>query len=123
MKSTALQQRIDNCVEDAEFTYSKAIDDKLISYYETKYNLIMQDSKQKDLSYNKAILRIRPDFKKLNRYSVYKGEPLKNDNDILVDRFFFKAQKLKLGGPLSINGVNYNVCGILSVPDYIAVMK
>jgi putative ABC transport system permease protein len=123
IKKSVVDNRISYKVEDANFTFSRKLTEEELSNFEKKYNLILQESKYKDIQYNKAIIRVRPDNQKLNMHTVYAGKGLKNSNEILVDRFFFTAQKLEFGDALTLTNKQFDVCGMLSTPDYLGVIK
>lgn len=123
IKNSVEDNRISSKVEDANFTFSRKLRKGELSNFQEKYNLILQESKYKDIPYNKAIIRVRSNNQKLNMHTVYSGRNLKNSNEILVDRFFFTAQELELTDSLTLKGKQFNVCGMLSTPDYLGMIK
>ncbi|MGH4125182.1 MAG: FtsX-like permease family protein [Clostridium sp.] len=123
IKKSVEEDRINSKIEDANFTFSRKLTTKEISKFQKKYNFILQESRYKEVAYNNAIVRVRSVNQKLNLHSVYSGKDLNKSSDILVDRFFFNAQKLSFGDKLALNDIQFNVSGILAVPDYLAMLK
>lgn len=123
IRQSVNDNRIHCKLEDANFTYSNTLSDEQIAEFERKYNLVLQKMQYIDVNYEKAILRIRPEYKKLNLYSAYEGKKLSGDNEILVDTFFFEANHLKFGDTITLEGQEFVICGKLSSPDYISMLK
>ncbi|MDR7855183.1 FtsX-like permease family protein [Tissierella sp.] len=115
--------RIKANVEDANFSFSNTLTKDQIEKYEKDFNLLIQENRQIEYDYKGAVLRIRPEFKEINKAELYDGEYLKNSKDIMVDRFFYEAQNLSLGDKIAINGEEYTVCGIFTTPDYLSILK
>ena len=115
--------RIEANVEDANFKYSSTLTEAEIKKYENDFNLNIQENRQIEFNYKNAVLRIRPEFKEINKAELFDGEKLKNPNDIMVDRFFYEVQGLSFGDEISVNGKKYNVCGIFTTPDYLSMLK
>jgi len=118
-----VDNRIEANVEDANFSFSNILIKEQIEKYQDDFNLIIQENKQVDIEYKDAVLRIRPEFKTINKAKLFDGVYLKNPNDIMVDRFYFDAQGLSFGDKISLNGKEFNVCGIFTTPDYLSMLK
>lgn len=58
----------------------------------------------------------------LNRHAVLQGEDL-DDNSILLDRTFARANKIDIGDTLNVSGKDYRVSGVVALPNYIYVIK
>ncbi|MFZ2537666.1 MAG: FtsX-like permease family protein [Oscillospiraceae bacterium] len=117
------ENRIEANVEDANFSFSKELTETEITKLEPDFNLAIEKNKQIEFDYNNAVLRIRPEAKRINKAANYDGEYLKNSNDIMVDRFFYEAQDLKFGDKIQVNEKEYNVCGVFTTPDYLSLLK
>lgn len=112
-------------MEDANFTLTSPLSDDAINNYEKDFSLTLEENQWTDLpdAFNKATLRLIPEAKKLNLPTVYEGEYLKNSKDIMVDRYFFTAQKLKFGDKLKIFDTEYTICGVFTTPNNLIVRR
>lgn len=123
LNRNVIDNRISANVEHANFKYSNKLTTDEIARLEKKFNLKLQENKELEYTYNKATMRVRQVTTDINRPSVYAGETLKNENDIMVDRFFFEAQGLSFGDTIKVGGKELIVSGIFATPDYLSVLK
>jgi len=117
------KDRENSCLEDAGFLYSRPISDVEMGRYEKEFSLVMQESAHKDFEIGKATLRVRPVYDELNKYSVVEGKQLRQSGDILVDRFYFTENDLSFGDTIFIDSEVFTIVGIVSFPDYVAMLK
>lgn len=117
------EDRKNSHLEDASFLYSEVITPEEMQSYEEEFSLIMQESVYKDFEAGKATLRVRPDYDKLNRYSVVEGKPLQSSGDILLDQFYFAENNLSFGDSITVGSEVFTIVGTLSFPDYVAMLK
>lgn len=123
IKQQVINNRIEHKLEDANFFFSENLSESDIEIYENLYNLTLQKNKYVEKQYNGATLRIRERTEKINSSVLYEGTDLNASSDIMVDRYFYEAQKLKFGDTISLNDRDYNLCGIFVTPDYLSVRK
>lgn len=117
------RNRVEANVEDINFAYSKDLTEADMENLEKSFNLQMQKNCQVEYDYNQATLRIRPEFAEINKAKLYEGEYLAKKDEIMVDRFFFDAQKLSFSDKLKIGGRDYTISGTFTTPDYLTLQK
>ncbi len=117
--------RISHHLEDANFTLAIPLSDTDVKKYEKNYSVKLQENQYIELEngYNKAVLKIIPEAQKINTPKLYDGSYLKNQNDILVDRYFFQAQNLKFGDKINLYDNEYTVCGTFTTPNYLSLTR
>jgi putative ABC transport system permease protein len=106
-------------VEDAQFTTLQAIKDDDIKYMEDKYHVDLENIQYVDKKESDYILRIFAPTDKINRYQLLEGKDIENDDEILLNRDFALARKIKLGDSFIINSKRYTVVGLAVRPDYL----
>lgn len=112
--------------EDASFVIDKEISN--IQNVESRFNLIMEKtgvfdySLTRDKDNNDRVLRVFSENKKVNIPAVVKGKS-PEAWDILVDPAFAKANNIKIGDNVKIYSKTFEVCGFLSLPNYIYPLK
>lgn len=123
VEQNVFDNRISTNLESANFKLLNRLSQAELEGLQKKFNIELQENKEIEYPYNKAVLRVRPAYTNINKFSVYAGETLKNPNDILVDIFFFKVQKLSFGDIINVGGSDFVVCGTFTSPDYLSVLK
>lgn len=109
-------------VEDAQFALQKPL--KNVSQLEKQDHAVIEQRYTTDASYtDNSVLRLIDATKKIDLYSVVKGQRLHANNDILLDQGFAKAHHLTAGDKIHLNGQTFNVTGFMAVPDYIYPLK
>ena len=58
----------------------------------------------------------------LNRHAVLQGQDV-DDNSILLDQTFAKANNINIGDMMSVSGKDYRVSGYMALPNYIYVIR
>ena len=124
IKESVTEDRITSRVEDASFSYSEQLSEEDIAKYEEAYNLVLQASRYADIACdNGATIRIRPEYTKLNLYSVVSGTALSGPGQIMLDRFYVEKHNLAIGDSVDVGGHSFTLCGILAYPDYLSTLK
>lgn len=123
IKRSVDEDRLNNNLEDAYFDYDYTVSEQDISYYEDKYNLILQKSVYKDIEIDEAILRIRPPYEKINIHSIVEGDNLNGEGSIVIDRFYMEKHNLEIGDTITVHNKNFTIAGIVSTPDYLDILR
>ncbi|MCM3546821.1 FtsX-like permease family protein [Priestia megaterium] len=98
-------------VEDGTF-----ISDKKVSINDNiKYEKIIYG----EVRQNGKTLRIFKTRKAINKHQVTKGTDIQNNNDILIDYNYLKANKLEIGRKIVLNNRSLSIVGTAISPDYI----
>ncbi len=109
-------------VEDANFTLHSPLTN--IDELETTFNVEIEEVKQVDYPFNtSSTMRIFQDPTKVNKYSVINGRGLINNKEIVVDKKFAIANDIQLNSTIQINGITFEVVGLVTKPDYIYTLK
>lgn len=107
--------------ENASFIADKKINN--IAALESKFNMSMEETKSLDYSVsNDKTLRIFRENSKVNLPAVVEGKPLSRNN-ILIDPAYAKANKLNIGDSVDIYNSKFNICGFVSLPNYIYPLR
>lgn len=119
------ENRIKQNLEDASFELAKPLNTEEINSYEKAFSLSLQKNMFFELEngFKGAMLKIMPEAQKINKPKLYKGEYIQNTDDIMVDRYFFEAQKLTFGDKINILGSEYIVCGVFTSPEYLSLTR
>ncbi len=125
IRQGVLDNRENSKLEDACFSLSVPMSDKMLSLYENLFSLSMEKfpSIEIDEGYQGAALRVFPKAQKMNLPLLYEGEDITNSADILVDRYFFNAQGLAFGDTITLFGKVYTIRGIFTAPNYLTVTR
>jgi putative ABC transport system permease protein len=110
-------------MEDASFTLTEKLTDDEILQLENKFNVTLEENRYVNESYKSAELKVISEPKKLNLPLLYNGKYISNESEIMVDKYFFKSQKLKLGDILNVLGKKYTVCGVFTTPNTLLLTK
>jgi putative ABC transport system permease protein len=109
-------------VEDAYFTTALPILD--IETLENKFDLTLEKMQWKDFKVlDKVNLRIYKERKEINLIQVTEGEELSKTKDIVVNTDFYSVNNKSLGDYIDINGVEYNLKGKATSPDYLYMLE
>lgn len=112
----------DNVLEDAQFVLQKPLDN--IDELEKQYRLVLEEKKTYDIKFDShSTLRIVKEPKKVNKYSIVEGKPLKGENDILIEKKFASAHKLSIGDTIKVSEKEFKIVGISVLPDYLYPLR
>ncbi|GAV24281.1 ABC transporter permease [Carboxydothermus islandicus] len=103
--------------ESAHFSTLKPVD---VSYFEKKYNLLIEERFQKDVEWQGKTLRVFSKSQKVNLPYLSREEA---GDVIYIDPLFLKANGLKIGDTITFGGKKYRIAGSLALPDYIYIIK
>lgn len=110
----------ENMLADAEFYLSSDIN---IEELEQRFNARFEKSSVADYETSPGqTLRIFSRNEALNRHAVLKGEELDEDS-ILLDPTFVRANKINIGNTIEISGREYKVAGTMALPNYMYVIR
>ncbi|MFS0560356.1 FtsX-like permease family protein [Terribacillus sp. 179-K 1B1 HS] len=101
----------DFAVEDGIFmTENKLPASDDISYEEMKYGEVRYDGKT---------IRVFSVRENINKHQVTSGEELQEENEILLDKNYLKANGLEIGDTIDLNNRDLTIVGSAISPDYI----
>ncbi len=107
--------------EDANFMTYEKLDN--IAELETKFNIKLEEGSSFDYSVSDdKLIRVFTENTKVNLPAIIDGNPL-NDNDILIDPAYAKANKLTMGDNINIYEKTFTISGFMSIPNYIYPLK
>ncbi len=118
-----VRNRVEQKLEDVNFELAVPIDSGKIKYLEDKFDVMIQENRYINSKYKEAQLKIIPEAKKINLPLLSKGKYMVGITDIMVDNYFFSAQKLSFGDKLKIEGKEYSICGTFTTPDTLSLLK
>ncbi|MGB9768511.1 MAG: ABC transporter permease [Dictyoglomus turgidum] len=105
--------------ENFHFTTFFPID---ISSLEKKYNVLIEEKFTWDFEYGDRLIRFFNLTEKVNKPLILEGT-LPKIGEIAVDPNFAKANKLRIGDGIEINGIKFRISGYVALPDYIYITK
>jgi putative ABC transport system permease protein len=105
---------------DAEFTTRNELDTDSL---ESRFDAVIEKSSVIDYELKPGqTLRIFSENTRANLHAVIQGNDL-DEGDILVDPLFAAANGLKIGDALRIGGEDYEIAGIMVLPNYIYIIR
>lgn len=111
----------ETCQEDFNFRLlEKEFDQKAL---ESKYNLQVEKRWYSDMESGKKSLRVLNEAKNINLYEVLEGRSIQNNGEIVIDKLYAQANKIKIDDSYTIGDKEYKVVGLITVPDYIYKVK
>lgn len=110
-------------VEDAQFTTLKPIDADSAAAMEEQFRVELEEIRYVEIKREKDTLRIFTPTKKINVYQMLEGHDIAADDEILLNRDYALANKIKTGDTLLIEGNQYKVSGFAVRPDYLYAQK
>lgn len=123
IRQNVKQNRIDQKCEDANFKLSEKLTQEEEKSFEDKYNLIIQENSFYTTKHNKATIKIVKEAKEVNLPLLDEGKYLSSNNDIMIDNFYMKANKVKIGDKITLDGKEYKVSGTFTTPDTLSLLN
>ncbi|MDP4142976.1 MAG: ABC transporter permease [Bacillota bacterium] len=107
--------------EDASFISDKKLNN--LNAIESRFNMKIEEAGSIDYPVSKdTTLRIFSENTKVNIPAIIEGTKL-SSNDILIDPAYAKANKLKVGGIVTLYNKDFKIAGFMSLPNYIYPLK
>ncbi|WP_310604242.1 FtsX-like permease family protein [Anaerosporobacter sp.] len=114
---------IENHVEDGEFgvfvPLTKEEEEKLIAEGLILENMFCMDFKQEDNS----TLRVFANRENINQIVLNKGKLAQDKNEIVLEKRYCEENGLQVGDKVEIAGIQFEITGIGTVPDYESVLE
>lgn len=111
-----------NVLEDAKLILQKPIDD--IGGLEDRFNVLIEEGKTFDFNLSdETTVRVFSNNNKVNIPYITEGNGISNNQDIIIDPAFAKAQNIKIGDKLKIYDMEFKVTGFFALPDYMYAIK
>jgi len=105
--------------ENFHFTTFFPID---LEALEKKYNVLIEEKFTWDFQYGDKVIRFFNVTEKVNKPLILEGG-IPKIGEIAVDPNFAKANKLKIGDEIDIDGNKFRISGYVALPDYIYITK
>lgn len=108
-------------VADANFSAANKLID--IKELESKFNVVIEEMKYKDVLYNNTYIRVYQNRSKLNLVKGDNSLIKVNDNQIYINKEFYNNHNLNVGDKININNKEFILKGISNSPDYIHMLQ
>ena len=112
------EDHILNKVEDGQFTTLTKIEEPVIEELESLSLTIHNNYYVESKLTNTKTIRIFQIRKEHNIQTLWEGELPVADNEIAIDRLFAKNNHYTIGDHITLNGKEYKITAIISLPDY-----
>ncbi len=113
----------ENNVEDGQFTTLVEITEEDIAYLENAYDVTIEKQAYLNSEESKYTVRLFTFTEKVNIPEITQGNAPESSREICLSESFAKANKIKIGSDIRINGKDYNVTGYAERPDYLYMIE
>ncbi len=110
-------------IEDGNFELPAEADDELKDSIEEEGLTIYKNFYKDESSYNDSKLRIFKVRDEVNTISLLEGRMPESKSEIALDRLYMKSNDIKLNGTINAGGKDYDIVGIIALPDYSALYE
>ena len=110
-------------IEDGHFELSQPADSSLVTEIESGGVRLYENFYKDEPSVGGSKLRIFPVRDEVNRICLLEGDMPEKDGEIVLDRLYMKSNDLSLGDDISAGGKQYEIVGIVALPDYSALYE
>lgn len=112
-------------IEDGHISFNVQPDKSMLSEIEKQNDLKLFELnyKEEDINNLGKTLRIYKQRQEVNTVCLMSGKMPSAKNQVALDRTFAKNNNINVGDKVSIRGKKYLVCGMVALPDYIALFK
>ncbi|MCX7694875.1 MAG: FtsX-like permease family protein [Caloramator sp.] len=106
-------------IEDAKFLTLKEVD---IDKIKGLYNVNLEKRYEVDVNFKNSTLRLIELTGEINKPLIIEGRMIK-EGEIALNPAYAKANNIKIGDVINLEGYEYSVSGFVSIPDYIYPTK
>ena len=110
-------------VEDGNFTCLDKLDEKSFKDLENKKINLYENFYVNAKSGNNKTLRVFENREKINLPSILEGRLAQSKGEIALSANYARANSLKTGDLLSLEGKDYKIVGLIALPDYSTLLK
>nr|WP_072537782.1 FtsX-like permease family protein [Anaerococcus mediterraneensis] len=110
-------------VEDGNFTCLDKLYEKSFKDLENKKINLYENFYVKAKSGNNKTLRVFENREKINLPSILEGRLAQSKGEIALSANYARANSLKTGDSLSLEGKDYKIVGLIALPDYSTLLK
>lgn len=121
--NTVEEKKIENRVEDGEFTVFTPLTKEQIEYINEKNIVIEESFNVSYLLEDNSTLRIFKVKKKINLIALNVGKLPVKSNEIVMEENYAKEHNLNINDQIVLGENCYIICGIGSTPDYNLLLK
>lgn len=112
-----------NNIEDGNFTMMVPLDDKQLDDLKNK-GADIEESFYKDLTAEDgSVLRIFKVRENINNIGMIEGSLPETGSQIAIEKLYSDEKKYNVGDPITLDGKQYDICGIGCVPDYNFIIR
>ena len=109
--------------ENAEFTVYSEIPDDEIENLEQEFNILLEQNRYKDITYENTTIRVFARTEKVNQYQVHTGNDLASSGDLLLTERYATVHGYSVGDTLRITDRDFTICGYAVKSDYIYMLQ
>ncbi|SHO52333.1 ABC transporter permease [Anaerocolumna xylanovorans] len=109
---------LDNKVEDGQFILRYPLDEKNLETIRALGVSIEEQFYMDFTDTDERTVRVYKARKEINQEQADIGSPAANQNDVMLEKLFAKNHDYELGKTITINGIDLNISGIGTSPDY-----
>lgn len=110
-------------VEDGNFTCLDKLDEQSFKDLENKKISLYENFYVMAKSGNNKTLRIFENRDEINLPSILEGRLAQTKDEIAISANYARANDLKTGDSLTLEGKNYKIVGLIALPDYSTLLK
>lgn len=110
-------------VEDGNFTCLDKLDEQSFKDLENKKISLYENFNVMAKSGNNKTLRIFENRDEINLPSILEGRLAQTKDEIAISANYARANDLKPGDSLILEGKNYKIVGLIALPDYSTLLK
>lgn len=111
-----------NAVEDGQFTVFVPLNDEEAQSV-VDLGVIIEEHFYVDFSVNDSTLRVFENRETVDKLELDEGRCASADNEIALEKHYCRANGIELGDIINIAGIDFEVVGIGSTPDYDDVLE
>lgn len=116
------QHAKDNAVEDGQFTVFQPLSDADKSEI-SDMGVEIEEHFYLDFDYQDSTLRLYTNRESIDKFEKDTGVNVSEDNQILLEKHYCEANDVEVGDTIQIGGMDLEVVGIGSTPDYDDVLQ
>ena len=113
----------DGKVEDGNFTCLNKLDEKVKKDLEDKKISLNENFYVEAKSGENKTLRVFENREKINIPSILEGRLAQTKDEIAISANYARANGLKVGDSLSLEGKKFKIVGLIALPDYSTLLK
>lgn len=110
-------------LEDGEFTTYMPISEDNIEELEEEFDVKLEANKYINCEEEDYTIRVFAPTNEVNKYDVIEGKDVKNNDEVVLNFGFAKANGLEIGDKIEICEQEYEITGFFARPDYLYMLE